>query len=65
MLFLNILLQKMNRGMVGASNIRFYDSTQGFSDKAQLIITLIIIAIGLYVGLRVWISLKKDKMNRK
>jgi hypothetical protein len=44
---------------------RPYDSTQGFTPKGQMLLFLIIIVFGLYVGLRVWWSLRKEKMNKK
>lgn len=57
--FLNILLQDMNpsRGIFGKP----YDSTQGISAKGKIILFLIIIAFGLYIGFRVWRSLKNEK----
>jgi len=60
---LSILLQNMNpgKGTFG----RPYDSTQGFTAKGQMILFLIIIVFGLYVGLRVWWSLRKEKINKK
>ena len=61
--FLNIFLQNMNPGK--STFARPYDSTQGFTAKGQIIFFLIIVVFGLYVGVRVWWSLRKDKMNRK
>jgi hypothetical protein len=60
---LSILLQNMNPGK-GTFALP-YDSTQGFTAKGQIILLLIIIIFGLYVGFRVWWSLRKEKMNKK
>jgi len=58
-----IFLQDMNpsKGAFGLP----YDSTQGFSVKGQLIFLLMIIAFILYVGLKVWRSLRNETKNRK
>lgn len=61
--FLIVLLQSMNPGKATFS--RPYDSTQGFSAKGQMILFLIIIAFGLYIGFRVWINLRNERMNKK
>jgi len=60
---LNILLQNTNpsKGTFG----RPYDSTQGFSPKGQLLLFLIIAIFGLYVGISVWWSLRKEKRDNK
>lgn len=60
---LNILLQSMNpgKGTFGKP----YDSTQGFTAKGLLFLLLIIIAFGLYVGFKVWKSLRNERMNKK
>lgn len=39
---------------------RPFNSTQGFSAKGQLILFLLIIAVGLFIGFKVWRSLKKE-----
>jgi hypothetical protein len=40
---------------------RPYDSTQGFTTKEQLILLFIIIVFGLYVVLRTWWGVRKNK----
>jgi len=42
-----------------------YHSTQGFTAKGQLILLLIIIAFGLYIGFMVWRSLRNERRNNK
>ncbi len=60
---LNIFLQNTNpgKGTFG----RPYDSTQGFTPKGQLLLFLIIIVSGLYIGISVWWSLRKENRNNK
>lgn len=60
---LNILLQSFNPGK--GTFARPYDSTLGFTPKGQLILFLIIVLFGLYIGIRVWKRLRDEKMNRK
>lgn len=57
--FLNVILQNLNpsRSTFG----RPYNSTSGFSEKGQLILFLIIIITGFYIGLKVWKSLKNKE----
>jgi len=59
---LSILLLNLNpsKGTLG----RPYDSTSGLSEKGQMIFFLVIVVFGLYVGLRVWWSLRKEKKKR-
>jgi len=60
---LSILTQTFNpgKGYYGLP----YNSNQGFSNKGQLIVFLIILTTGLYITLRVWWSLRKDKKRMK
>jgi hypothetical protein len=58
-----LLLQDMNPGK--GFFARPYESTQGISGNGVVIFFLIIIAFGLYIGFRVWKSLRDEKMNRK
>ena len=42
-----------------------YHSTQGVPVNVQLIVILFFILFGLYVGYRVWKSMKNEKRNKK
>jgi predicted negative regulator of RcsB-dependent stress response len=42
-----------------------FDSTQGFTAKEQLVLSLIILAFGFYIGFKVWRGLRNERMNKK
>jgi hypothetical protein len=60
---LSILLQTLNPGV--STFGRPYDSTQGISLEVQVVLFVMILLFGVYVGIRVWWSLRKDKKNKK
>lgn len=62
-ILLNLMLQNLNPRKQDFS--RPYDSTVGLSGKEQMILLFVIFAFGLYLGFRVWRSLRNDKKNEK
>ncbi len=60
---LNLILQtqKPGKGTFGVP----YDSTQGYTPKGQMILGLILITFGLYVGFKVWRSWRNEMVNKK
>ncbi len=58
-LFYSVLIQTLNPGKGDFG--RPYDSLNGISAKGKLIFYLIILAFGFYIGIKVWLNLRKEK----
>lgn len=63
MLFIGIILQTYNPSKTSFAIP--HHSTEAFTPKGQLFVFAGILLFTLYIGLRVWWSLRKDKKNDK
>ncbi len=63
---MNVLLIFINELNPGKAELaKPFHSTTGMSAKIQFFIFLAIIGFGIYVGLRVWLVLRKEKKKFK